>query len=193
MDFTNILTMTLTSIGGASLALVGLSKWLGNLWANRVIEREKLILNKKLEEHKNQLDILKRQILLFNETQFKLYNSLWKTLYDLKQVADELWEGANIKNLNKFIHQLRATQQKIYQNILIIEDTHYNELINLTTTFWNFQVGKKTLIELRKDSREINNYEIEVTIQNNRHIKENYNNLIFKISQAFKNQIKGIS
>ncbi len=193
MDFTNILTMTLTSLGGASIALVGLSKWLGNLWANRVIEREKLILNKELEEHKSQLDILKRQILLFNETQFKLYNSLWKTLYDLKQVADELWAAANIKNLNKFIHQLRTTQQKIYQNILIIEDTHYNELINLTTTFWNFQVGKRTLIELRKDSREINSHEIEATIQNNKHIKENYNNLIFEISQAFKNQIKGIS
>lgn len=193
MDTTNILTMILASFGGASLALLGLSKWLGNIWANRVIEREKLILNKELEKHKSQLDILKRQVLLFNETQFKLYNSLWKSLYDLKKVADDLWETASVENLNKFTSQLRATQQKINQNILIVEDTHYNGLINLINIFWGFQVGKKTLIELRKENGDINNDEIKDTIQNNRHIKENYNNLIFEIAQAFKNQIKGIS
>ena len=193
MDTTNILTMILASFGGASLALLGLSKWLGNIWANRVIEKEKLILNKELEKHKRQLEILKRQVLLFNETQFKLYNSLWKSLYDLKKVADDLWETASVENLNKFTSQLRATQQKINQNILIVEDTHYNGLINLINIFWGFQVGKKTLIELRKENGDINNDEIKDTIQNNRHIKENYNNLIFEIAQAFKNQIKGIS
>lgn len=78
--------------GGALAVVVGLSAWLGKVWANRIlqseinnhnIELEKLRgdMKKEIDRSKNQLDILKESSVRYSEFQFRLYNELWGELY----------------------------------------------------------------------------------------------------------------
>ena len=45
----------LLSLGGAGVVLVGLSSWLGKVWASRILEREKAELSKSIEATKAEL------------------------------------------------------------------------------------------------------------------------------------------
>ena len=43
----------LGSVGGASLLIMGLSSWLGKVWASRILEKDKLKYQSELEIIKN--------------------------------------------------------------------------------------------------------------------------------------------
>ena len=45
----------LGSVGGAAVIIVGLSSWLGKVWANRILEKDKLAYSSELERIKNKL------------------------------------------------------------------------------------------------------------------------------------------
>lgn len=50
-DTFKIVTAMLTSVGGASIIILGLSSWLGKVWANRILEKEKAELDRMTKEH----------------------------------------------------------------------------------------------------------------------------------------------
>ncbi|MDD3343855.1 MAG: hypothetical protein PHR87_09800 [Sulfurospirillaceae bacterium] len=135
----------------------------------------------------------------YNSKQFELYNDLWSSLIDLKISADELWESASGRKLKDFSAKLHTAKISIEKSSLLIENNHYDELMKIIKEFEEFEIGKKKLINLRnKNIQEIDNiiqetYGIDGIIQNNKNVKNNYNNLLDKLKKKFKSTIRGES
>ena len=49
-DVFNIAAAILASVGGSAIIIVGLSSWLGKVWANRILEKDKLKVQKEYED-----------------------------------------------------------------------------------------------------------------------------------------------
>ncbi|WP_233604980.1 MULTISPECIES: hypothetical protein [Corallococcus] len=102
----NLAWSILLSIGSAGGIILGLSNWLGKVWANRILEREKLAIQRELQalqaESAQRLHTLKERtdVLLKNieaehsrrhrvhnlqfAKEFQLYADTWKALHALK-------------------------------------------------------------------------------------------------------------
>lgn len=78
--------------------------------------------------------------------------------------------------------------------MLLIEDEHYNALLELMTEFENFSVGKRRLVELRQVSSEeiLDNIEdISGMIRDNGGSKERYDELVSVVGDSFRKHIHG--
>lgn len=203
-DILKIAVTIVTSIGGAGAIILGLSNWLGNIWANRIHEKDrqkyqqelealKASYTKDLEETKTKLENTKTLFNRYTEHQFILYTDLYRSLYDLKIAADRLWESAEYNTLRDFSQQLNTTINTVEKSVLLIEDRHYEQLSRLLDTFANYKVGKTELIQLRnriQHNSAVNRVDIELVINNNNIQKEDYTVLIKEIGRLFKSQIK---
>lgn len=132
----------------------------------------------------------------YNSKQFELYNELWSSLIDLKISADELWNLANGKNLKKFSTNLYNAKVSIEKSSLLIESSHYEELMKIIKKLEVFEFGKKKLILLRNQSeQEINRLGRYNSFQNiidqNRDSKANYDDLMESLKKEFKKTIRG--
>lgn len=150
----------------------------------------------ELEKTKTDLEKAKLQFVRYSEKQFELYNSLWKVLLYTKQQADMLWEKADPAQIPAFSEQIRLTRNAVNDNLLLIEEEHYNKLVTLIERFEQFQFGKQRLIDVRADSNEsskslISAQEMKLVISKNKKTKENYDALIMDIGRSFRSQIKG--
>ncbi|WP_157091339.1 hypothetical protein [Paenibacillus antarcticus] len=203
-DILKVITGIITSIGGVSLVIIGLSSWLGKIWANRILEKDRLNYNEKLEkikseyltdleEKKGEIDKAKTLFSRYSEHQFSLYTELYRSLYDLKIAADKLWEIADYNKLRDFSKQLNNTITTVEKSILLIEDDHYSQLTELLDAFANYKIGKTDLIKFRNlnaHNQPVNTQEILTVIENNRITKEAYTLFIQEIGRLFKRQIK---
>lgn len=134
-----VIASMLASVGGAALIIFGLSSWLGKVWANRILEADKL-------RYQSALAVVNR----YSETQFHLYNDLWSSLCDLRIAGDNLWEHADSINARRFAQQLQRTRDMVQKRSLLIEDAHYETLKRLMEEFGDFDLGKARLLELRR-------------------------------------------
>jgi hypothetical protein len=202
------LAAIIVSIGGAGAILIALSKWFGNVFANKLLEKDKAKYqgeleglkqkySKELETKKNELEKSKAQFLRYSEHQFGIYNELWKSLCELKFIGEELWEQPETSKLKKFSQQLIDTRKIVEKSAILIENDHYKQLLEIFQHFENFQIGKMSLISIRNRSVHqiqnsgIDNHQINNLIHQNRDEKNEYNALIEKILESFKIQIKG--
>ena len=196
------------SIGGASVVVVGLAKWFGDFMSHRLLdsynnkhERELEELKSKyaaeLESTKTELEKARLQFVRYSEKQFELYNDLWKVLLYTKQQADKLWQKADPLQIPAFSEQIRQTRRAIDDNLLLIEEEHYNKLIQLIEQFEHFQFGKLKLIEIKSQLEDveqmppITDAEAQSTIRKNKKTKDKYDELIREIGKSFRCQIKG--
>lgn len=208
IEYVKLVTAFIVSIGGSSAVIVGLAKWFGDLMSHRLLdtynnkhECELEALKSKyaneLEETKNELEKTKLQFARYSEKQFELYNDLWRVLLYTKQQADMLWQKADPLQIPAFSEQIRQTRRAIDDNLLLIEEEHYNKLILLIEQFEQFQFGKLKLVEIRlqlgkDESRpEISPAEAKATIKANKRTKDKYDKLIMDIGKSFRKQIKG--
>ncbi|WGG46484.1 hypothetical protein [Rossellomorea sp. DA94] len=154
---------------------------------NKKLEEVKMNYQKEIENHKNDLLDLAR----YSEYQFKLYNELWASLYDLKYEADNLWNHASNLHMQSFALQLYETKRRVGQNTLLIRDDHYRALIDTIEAFEQFRVGKHDLISLRNRRTNITTVdrEIQNLIDANRDIKNEYNILLDSLVVDFKNYV----
>ena len=132
----------------------------------------------------------------YNSKQFELYNELWSSLIDLKISADNLWDSANAKNLKKFSINLYNAKVSIEKSSLLIENSHYKDLMNIIKKLEEFEFGKKKLILLRnKTEQEINKLaeydNFDNIIEQNRESKSNFDNLMQNLKVEFKSTIRG--
>ena len=208
IEYVKLVTAFIVSIGGSSAVIVGLAKWFGDFMSHRLLdtynnkhECELEALKSKyaneLEETKNELEKTKLQFARYSEKQFELYNDLWRVLLYTKQQADMLWQKADPSQIPAFSEQIRQTRRAIDDNLLLIEEEHYNKLILLIEQFEQFQFGKLKLVEIRlqlgnDESRpEISPAEAKATIEANKRTKDKYDKLIMDIGKSFRKQIKG--
>lgn len=198
----------IVSIGGASAILIALAKQFGERFANKLLEKDKAKYQEILESLKSkfqtELEIKKTDLeksktlfLRYSEHQFTLYNELWKSLCDLRNIDEELWEKAELKELKDFSKQLKITKLTVEKSALLIEDQHYKDLIQILENFGKFEFGKLTLIQLRnRQAHElaqygVSNNEIDRVINQNRATKQQFGLMVNDLGKTFKNQIKG--
>ena len=208
IEYIKLVTAFVVSIGGASVVILALAKWFGDFLSHRLLdsynnkhEKELEELKGKyageLEETKNELEKAKLQFVRYSEKQFELYNDLWKVLLYTKQQADMLWQRADPSQIPAFSEQIRLTRRAIDDNLLLIEDEHYNKLIKLIGQFEQIQFGKLKLIDIRSqmesgnDVPSVTKEEAQSTIKRNKKTKDKYDELIMDIGKSFRNQIKG--
>ena len=146
IEYVKLAAAFFVSIGGSSVVIVALAKWFGGFLSSRLLdsynnkhetdlENLKNKYAKELEETKSSLEKAKLQFVRYSEKQFELYNDLWKVLLYTKQQADMLWEKAEPAQIPAFSEQIRLTRNAINDNLLLIEEDHYNKLIMLITQF----------------------------------------------------------
>lgn len=181
----------LASVGGAGAIIVGISKFLGDLFAKKYEKKLVAKFQNQINDYQNKLDILKRTTLRYSDRQFELYSILWSSLQNLKISADNLWEKANSKNLIDFSKQIKETKIEIEKASLFIEDEHYSELIKIIKHFSEFEIGKKMLIDYRRTTN-LDEHLIErQMVAGNQRVKARYDQLILIIKTDLKKQLKG--
>jgi hypothetical protein len=204
--FLNLLAALFLSVGGATIVIIALSKWFGEFISQRLLDRynnkheEELELlkgsyQKEIEITKMELEKAKSLFIRYSEKQFELYNHLWKVLLYTKNQADALWEEATPAKIPSFSEQIRLTKNAIDDNMLLIEEKHYKQIHELIARFEQFSFGKSKLIDLsNKDAKEMENItqeETRRTIEENRAVKQEYDQLLIQIGKSFRSQIKG--
>jgi hypothetical protein len=190
-DIIKIITGLIISLGGAGAIILGLSKFIGELFAKRYEEKIKASFQNEINEYQSKLDIIKQTTLRYSDKQFELYSLLWANLHDLKVLADDLWVQANSRNMDKFVRQLRKTKIEVEKASLFIEDSHYEELSSILNQFSDYQIGKRLLIDYRIQNGFDDNYEIDMMIGHNGELKMQYERLISNIKNDLRQQIKG--
>ncbi|AXP81568.1 hypothetical protein CJ739_2495 [Mariniflexile rhizosphaerae] len=205
-EYLKLLGAILTSVGGATVVIIALSKWFGDFLSKRLLDNYnnkhktelegiKIKYQGELEKTKTDLEKAKSQFIRYSEKQFDLYNDLWKVLLYTKHQADELWASAIPEKIPAFGEQIKLTRDAIDDNLLLIEEEHYDKLIELITQFDQFQFGKIKLVEIRskplEERENITTEQAKRTINQNKRTKENFDNLLMEIGQSFRNQIKG--
>lgn len=173
-------------MGGGIVAIIAraLANWISkrtldhyNNTHEKELEQLKASYSDALAKTNHDLEKAKRRHFLYSQSQFELYNSLWKQLVYTKRLADDLWEKADPKNLPSFADQIRQTKFVIDENMLLIEEEHYNRLMDLMSEFENFKVGKQRLVEIRQSSAEeilANIEDVAEMIRKNSDCKEKY-------------------
>lgn len=207
-NFFELLAALAVSLGGTTVVVIALAKWFGGFISSRLLdsynnkhekdlEKIKSEYSTELERTKSELEKARSMFLRYSEKQFELYNDLWKVLLQTKHHADMLWEKANPQQLPAFGEQIRLTRKAIDDNMILIEEEHYDQLIQLISQFENFQFGKLKLIEMSSqistnpDSNTLSVEEMRAAIFKNSQIKANYESLIAVIGRSFRNQIRG--
>lgn len=198
MNITEIFQVSaavLGSVGGAAAIIFGFSTWLGKVWANRILEQDKLKYSTELEKIKNKLqnESEKRNLMfsLYFEGQFKLYNDLWVSLSELQTGVELLWAEANLKNLKNFISVLSNAKKQIRNSALLIEPNHYKEIMEVIESLENYHVGKERLINARRHIEHVSEHEVQEIIDQNRHNRELINDFVEHMLERMREQIGG--
>ncbi len=184
-----ILIAVFGSVGGAGIIIIGLSSWLGKIWANRILEKEKKEHQKDIEKYKSQLEELRTNSLRYLGKQFDLYTQLWRSLCDLESIADVLWEKVKGENLEQFVSNLKKTKKEVKESRLFIEDSHYKRLLELFNKFENYQIGKTKLLNIQLP---VKKREISFLVLKNSKNRDDYKKLMEEVSESLKKQLRGI-
>jgi len=143
------------SLGGGAAIVLALSSWLGKVWANRILEKEKAEHSKEIEYYKSELN---KELNHFNAIQDKaLYVS--KAQYDNEyKIYQEIWEKMfelmeTIKGFSIVKSYTKDETQKI------INETHekyqaYQSLIDRYSLFYKEEFilkFKKILVDAGKN------------------------------------------
>jgi hypothetical protein len=150
-------------------------------------------LNFFVNQLESKFEIMRNLRVRYTDEQFILYQKLWISLCDLKQLSDDLWEKATSIKLGKFSKQLKVTKNEIERAALFIEDTHYRKLMKIIEQFSKYRIGKQCLIHYRNVNRNRDYCESDVhqMIENNRDTKRNFEELIAEVIKNLRRQIGG--
>jgi hypothetical protein len=188
-DVMKIVLWILGALGGGGAIILGLSNYIGQFLAKKYEEKIKAQFQNKINEYQTQLDILKQTSIRYSDRQFEYYSTLWSNLFELKIIADNLWERAIPSRLEKFSKQLKITKVEIEKASLFIENSHYEELMEILENFSEYEIGKSNLIDYRQGNPGDN--AIPQMILDNAMKKLQYDTLIQKIKTDLKKQISG--
>jgi len=167
--------------------VLGLSAWIGNIWAGRIVARDRARHSETLEVLKHQLLISRDMLERYRASQFEEYNLLWSSLSELKLAADALWDTASKANLGNFIRQLKETNAELNRKALLIEDDLYYELRKLLVEFARYSHGKTKLINLRQQNASLDDIQRIIDENNERLIS--YNKLLLAIRKSMRKHL----
>lgn len=163
----------ITSIGGSAVIMLGLSSWLGKVWANRILEDEKKKHVLEIEDFKSKLS---RDIAIANsiidksmhvtklqyDKEFSIYLEIWEKLADCVVSTKELYPTYENRPVDE--EELENYNKEKYSRFV----SDYNEFSNIITKYSPFYEENlyNSFIELRnlcsKQGSVFNTYNFEV-------------------------------
>lgn len=199
-DFLKLSGALISSIGGASALIFGLSNFLGKVWVNKIFEKDKMkyrtqlekITNnyqKELEKYKLQLEKSKEAYFRYSNTQFSLYQKLWSSLCNLEWHAENLWNDPTSNNSKEFSKQLEKTSKNVKKHMLLLEKEHYKDLLDLLKIFKKYDKSKGGLISIIQEDNMTSNEIAEIT-SHNKDLKTKYKELLNEIGDNFRSQLR---
>ncbi len=93
MTTLEIILSLITGFGGGAVLIFALSSWLGKVWANRILEKDRARYEKEMEDFRQRG--AKQQFVhqLQFEKEFDIYYKLWGRLIKLGRAADRFRPG----------------------------------------------------------------------------------------------------
>lgn len=93
IEIFKLIGAVLFSLGGGGAIVFALSSWLGKVWANRILEKEKKEHQLEIEDYKSKLVLELNKINSLNEKalhitkvqydkEFEIYQDIWEKLFD---------------------------------------------------------------------------------------------------------------
>ena len=186
----------LGTIGGVSVILLGLSAWLGRVWAERISEQERSRNAQELERLKLELDLVRTQALRVSQAKFELYSAVWSDLQDVRTLGDRLWQRPTRNMLQQFIDALHAATAAINRGRLLLRESDYGELQRLIEDFENYRVGKQRLIEIASPDELETNFNLENGADVQRQIEQNgvrrkeYEKALEAVASHFRQELR---
>ncbi len=157
-----IMGAVIAGLGGSSVIILGLSGWLGRLWANRIFEKEKIKYEKDLEDYKKEINIEMQKLKTLDEKalyitkiqyekEFEIYQNIWKSLVECIRAS---------KNLYPIFQEVpsdEAELEEFNKNKYTTYVSAYNSFLEITTSYAPFYQEEfyNDLLELRKRCNEI--------------------------------------
>ena len=165
-DIFKIVTGALLSIGTSSMIIFALSSWLGKVWANRILIREKQAIQIQLEETKQKLDIIKETALRFQNDKILTYRAIVDIVSGILASFDALQTGRlDPKEATKRFDYFNQERLKLYgylamlapQNVMDAQDQLMDHLLMIANGSVKYEWSEvrrlaiNLLNEVRKD------------------------------------------
>lgn len=152
MDIFSLFGKIVFSVGGAGVIILGLSSWIGKIWADKLMQSLKKQNQKEIEEYKlklaEQLEILKAKNDKLNymtktqfDAEFKMYKELSKSTYKVKILFVDYLKRILDKSFDvNFVESYKNVAIEImdFQEILASYAPFINK--NLNEHFENFRM-----------------------------------------------------
>ncbi|RPD44902.1 hypothetical protein DNI29_19570 [Hymenobacter sediminis] len=208
MDYLNIFTALVTSIGGASVIILGLSKFFGDFFANRLLgnvknkhERDlegiKSRYQRELEETKAELERTKLLFTRYSEKQFSIYNALWGNLLYTRKQLDDLWQNPLLDKLPGFNQQVIQARTAIDDNMLLIESADFSKLSLLMQRLEAWSINGVSLIDMNGldvpalQSKGLTDNMVQIATASHSTLQADFRSIVAEVGDSFRNQIKG--
>ena len=114
-DAIQIAAAVIISLGGGGAIVLGLSSWIGKLWADRLLARESAAHQRSLEAHKRELELAFNARNRVSEAEFEIYRSLWAEVTKLAYMGQGIRSGLTRSTLTEEQHIARYRQ---FQHLL---------------------------------------------------------------------------
>lgn len=193
-DIMELVRDILAILGGAGIIILGLTKFLGGVWRDRIKESERRDTEEVLEVNRQRYGMRRVQTDKYAESQFDIYLELWQTLQGLRLAVDSLWHRATRTNIQVLAKELATTKEKVNGWSIFFERPQLIELNKIFKTLENFRAGKIRVVQIR--SREDMDYVLPDAISNqieqNRMFKEDFEKLLEKLRESFKLRLSEI-
>tara|TARA_Y100000310_G_C20703217_1_gene832044 strand:- start:9856 stop:10509 length:654 start_codon:yes stop_codon:yes gene_type:complete len=206
--------------GGASVLIVGLSAWLGKLWANKILEEHKKLLTSEIEkekfeyskilekerfkysieqdklkqEYSKKLEEVKTFSVKYSEAQFNIYGVLWEALCDLQKAVNDVWDQPTKEKVRLFSNQLDNAMSNLNRASIYIDDSHLESINEALQKLYKIQEGKGELADkLGRGSQPLEyNSRLWSRVQDNRRLKSEFGGLLDSLRSYFKSKISGV-
>ena len=110
-----IATAILFSIGAGGAIVFAFSSWLGKVWANRILEKEKLEYSEMLANISQRLDFQLHSSKAVFDAEFQIYRELWDAANKLKHIALNIrpWHGQSEMTTEQIDTNYKYLQQEL--------------------------------------------------------------------------------
>ncbi|WP_100406690.1 hypothetical protein [Bacillus solitudinis] len=153
----NLAGAIILSFGGSGVILLGLSSWLGRIWATRILEKEKKEHTLEIENFKSQLQnkinvansLIDKSVhvtKLQYDKEFSIYLEIWEQLSSCVVSTKKLYPSG-VQNIPYDEKELEEFNKKKWAEFA----TNYNDFSNIITKYAPFYEEKlyEKFIELR--------------------------------------------
>jgi hypothetical protein len=113
------------ALGGGGAIVASLSSWLGNLWAERLLERERTSNERLLESYKRELELSFNARNRVSEAEFEIYRQLWSEVAQVTVMGMGIRSGLAKSELSEEEHVKRYREfQKVLGQFELSYQSH---------------------------------------------------------------------